>query len=52
MRNGIELLLGDDADIVQKSALIAPILSQTAAGPRRVAAIDLRAPKTPVVRYK
>lgn len=52
MRSGIELLLGSDADIAAKSAMVAPILSQAGAGGRKIAAIDLRAPKTPVVRRK
>jgi cell division protein FtsQ len=47
---GVQLLLGDDEDLTRKIALIGPILSQTAG--RRVAAIDLRAPGTPVVVYR
>lgn len=52
MRNGVRLLLGDDADLQQKVSLIGPILSQVAAQGRRIAAVDLRAPGTPVVVYK
>jgi cell division protein FtsQ len=52
MRNGVRLLLGDDADLLKKTPLIGPILSQVAASGRRVAAVDLRAPKTPVVVYR
>lgn len=52
MPGGVRLLLGDDGDLAQKSKLIAPVLSQVAAAGRRVAAIDLRAPKTPVVQYR
>jgi cell division protein FtsQ len=47
---GVQLLLGDDEDLARKIALIGPILSQTAG--RRIAAIDLRAPGTPVVVYR
>ncbi len=47
---GVQILLGDDEDLTRKVALIGPILSQTAG--KRIAAIDLRAPATPVVRYK
>lgn len=52
MRSGVRLLLGDDSDLSQKAALIGPILSQVAAAGRRIAAVDLRAVKTPVVVYK
>ncbi|MFN2449177.1 MAG: cell division protein FtsQ/DivIB [Candidatus Baltobacteraceae bacterium] len=52
MSGGVRLLLGDDADLAQKSTLVAPILSQLSAQGRRIAAIDLRAPKTPVVQYR
>lgn len=52
MPGGVRLLLGDDADLQRKSTLIGPILSQVAATGKRVAAIDLRAPKTPVVVYR
>ena len=47
---GVQLLLGDDEDLARKIALIGPILSQTAG--RKIAAIDLRAPSTPVVVYR
>ena len=52
MRGGVRLLLGDDADLQQKATLVGPILSQVAAQGRKIAAVDLRAPKTPVVVYK
>lgn len=52
MRGGVKLLLGDDSDLDEKSRLVAPILSQVASSGRRIAAIDLRAPKTPVVRFR
>lgn len=48
---GVQLLLGgDDEEFARKVSLIGPILSQTAG--KKIAAIDLRAPGTPVVRYK
>lgn len=49
---GIALLLGDDMDLASKTRLIDPIISQVSASGRRLAAVDLRAPKTPVVVYK
>lgn len=52
MRGGVRLLLGSDDDLQRKTPLIAPILSQLASGGRRVAAVDLRAIKTPIVVYK
>lgn len=52
MHGGVRLLLGDDADVRKKAALIGPILSQVASGGRRIAAVDLRVPKTPVVEYR
>jgi cell division septal protein FtsQ len=48
---GVQILLGgDDEDLARKISLIGQILSQTAG--KRIAAIVLRAPGTPVVRYK
>jgi cell division protein FtsQ len=52
MHSGVRLLLGDDADLQKKAALVGPIISQVAAGGRRIAAVDLRAPTTPVVVYR
>jgi cell division protein FtsQ len=49
--NGIKVLMGDDADLVKKASLVKPILAQVNSGGRRIAAIDLRAPATPVVVY-
>ncbi len=52
LRDGLTVLLGDDGEDLQKKiALIVPIRTQTARG-KPIAAIDLRAPNTPVVRYK
>lgn len=52
MPDGIDILLGDDADLSSKLRLIDPILAQAVRDPRRVAAVDLRAPGTPVLVYK
>lgn len=49
---GIRLLLGDDTDLSKKTGLIDPIISQVSAGGKKLAAVDLRAPNTPVVVYK
>lgn len=49
---GIDLLLGDDGDLQKKAPLVDPIISQVGASGRKMAAVDLRAPKTPVVVYK
>ncbi|MBV8148438.1 MAG: hypothetical protein JO092_05045, partial [Candidatus Eremiobacteraeota bacterium] len=45
-------LFGDDADLTKKAALVNPILAQVDRGRRRISALDLRAPGTPVVVYK
>lgn len=42
---------GDDADIAQKARLVNPILSQAPQTGRRIRALDLRAPKTPVLVF-
>ncbi|MBV9717697.1 MAG: FtsQ-type POTRA domain-containing protein [Candidatus Eremiobacteraeota bacterium] len=52
MRGGIRLLLGEDQDLAQKLTLAAAIRSQVVVRRRRVAAIDLRAPATPVLVYR
>lgn len=49
---GIALLLGDDGDLAKKTTLIDPIISQVSATGKKLAAVDLRAPGTPVVVYK
>jgi cell division septal protein FtsQ len=51
-RGGISLLLGDDSDLAKKTPLIDPIISQVSATGKKLAAVDLRAPKTPVVVYR
>ena len=52
LHSGVLLLLGDDEDLAKKIQLINPILSQLQREKRPIAAIDLRAPSTPIVRYK
>lgn len=52
LSNGIIAKLGDDSDLTVKAQLVDPILSQSQHVGRRVRAVDLRAPKTPVVVYK
>jgi cell division protein FtsQ len=52
LRSGIRVLLGDGTmHLEQKVAMIEPILEKVDRGRRKVAAIDLRAPTTPVVVY-
>jgi cell division septal protein FtsQ len=52
LRDGPTVLLGDDGEDLQKKiALIGPIRAQLAKG-KPIVAIDLRAPNTPVVKYK
>lgn len=52
MPGGVQLLLGDDRLLDKTAPLVGPILSQVAAGGRKIAQVDLRAPKTPVVVFK
>lgn len=52
MSDGIKVLLGDDDDLDSKLRLIDPILAQVVRKTRRVAAVDLREPGTPVLVYK
>jgi cell division septal protein FtsQ len=49
---GPRLLLGNRSDLAKKLALANAILAQVVRGERRVAAIDLRAPGTPVLVYR
>lgn len=49
---GIQLLLGDDTGLAKVTRLIDPIISQVSASGKRLAAVDLRAPRTPVVVYR
>jgi len=52
LQTGPRLILGTGADLPKKLALVNAILAQVVRGERRVAAIDLRAPGTPVVVYR
>lgn len=52
MRDGPRLLLGTPDDLSEKLTLADAILSQVVARQRRVAAIDVRAPATPVLVYR
>jgi cell division septal protein FtsQ len=52
LHDGIRVLFGDGSDLAQKIPLVEPILTQVGRAGRPIAAIDLRAPKTPVVEYK
>lgn len=49
---GVTAKLGEDSDLADKAQLVEPILSQTQRQGRRIRAVDLRAPKTPVVVYQ
>ena len=51
-RGGVRILFGDDVDFDKKLALVNPVLSQLVRDRRRVEAVDLRAPSTPVLVYK
>lgn len=51
LHSGLELLLGE-GELSQKLSLVDAILAQVVREPRRVAAIDVRAPGTPVVVYR
>jgi cell division septal protein FtsQ len=52
LRGGVDVLLGDDDDLEKKLPLVDPILAQIVRKQRRVSAIDLRAPSTPVLVYR
>lgn len=52
LRDGVRVLLGDDQDLAKKVPLIDPILAQVERRGRPLAAIDLRAPSTPIVVFK
>jgi cell division septal protein FtsQ len=52
LHNGIRVLFGDESDLAKKIPLVDPILTQVGREGRPIAAIDLRAIKTPVVEYK
>ncbi len=48
---GLTLRFGDDADLAAKAALVAPVRGGIG-GKRKLRAIDLRAPATPVVQFR
>jgi hypothetical protein len=52
MRGGVRVLLGSDDDLDKKLALVDPILAQIVRKQQNVAAVDLRAPRTPVLVFK
>lgn len=52
VRGGVRILLGNDDDLSKKLSLVDPILAQVVRKQRHVAAVDLRAPGTPVVVFK
>lgn len=52
MRSGLRLLLGGESDLDRKLALADAILAQVVTRQARVAAIDLRAPSSPVLVYR
>ena len=51
-RDGMNLLLGTDDDLADKTHLVAPIINAVSRQGRVIGQLDLRAPSTPVVRYK
>lgn len=52
LHGGLRLLLGQPTELPQKLALVDAILTQVVGTQRRVAAIDVRAPGTPVIVYR
>ncbi len=52
LRDGVQLLLGRADDLPEKLGLVSAVMVQLNHGQRRVAAIDVRAPATPVVVYR
>ena len=51
-RTGLRVLFGPDADLAEKTRLIDPILKTVGVRLGSLVAIDLRAPKTPVIVYR
>ena len=49
--SGVLIEFGDDSDILQKARLVNPVLSQVPLAGRKIRALDLRAPRTPVVVF-
>jgi cell division protein FtsQ len=52
LQGGLRVLLGQQTELPQKLALVEAILTQVVRTQRRVAAIDVRAPGTPVIVYR
>ncbi|HEY1653699.1 MAG TPA: FtsQ-type POTRA domain-containing protein [Candidatus Tumulicola sp.] len=52
VRGNVRILFGDDGDLEKKLPLVDPILAQVVRKQQRVAAVDLRAPRTPVLVFK
>lgn len=50
--NGIQLWLGEESELAKKIPLVNPILHQVGRAGKPIAAIDLRAPSTPIVVYR
>lgn len=50
--SGVRLLLGAPENLAKKTALAGEILSQSGRGQRKISALDLRAPNTPVIVYR
>ncbi len=52
MPDGIRVRFGEDADLQRKDRMVGPILAQLGPRAAQVASVDLRAPATPVVRFR
>ncbi|MBV8196504.1 MAG: cell division protein FtsQ [Candidatus Eremiobacteraeota bacterium] len=52
LSDGIRVLLGPANDLEKKLGLVTAVLAQMSHQQRRIAAIDVRAPATPVVVYR
>ena len=52
VRGDVRIMFGDDTDLGKKLPLVDPILAQVVRKQRRVAAVDLRAPGTPVIVFR
>jgi cell division protein FtsQ len=50
--NGVVVQFGAEGDLQEKARLVQPILREVAGRGGSIATIDLRAPRTPVVRYR
>jgi cell division protein FtsQ len=52
LRDGLVVQFGSDDDLATKLPLVQPVLDSVAKQRARIAAIDVRAPGTPVIRYR